>query len=467
MIGRRMFVMSAALALLAGACATVQDRPGGFATVTIEKPVHFSSPDGSDVTAAPGRYDVDSIEEAKLRLTPAESAAETSPLIVAAMALPHEEPVESRVALSVPNGEDEHHVVLLMPDGKGLDAGGTYSGTRARGGTIAPLAMVQVQAALVLQGPVVRDHGTPPPIVFSRIDYLGNYPSHRSPGWSNELQGLAHDLQNWFITQKDTLWKFALTHDLNRGVSKAAPPPGVRWSGIPGSLQQAGYDHFGDLDQYGGFLFIPLEGSRTPQIAVFRSYDLFFVGSFVLTRQTQAGWCALRLEPDGLYLYTSNNVINGSNPIFRYRVDLRQLNAIPANVAGAFQFVNSVALYQGSTPLSIKPYLQGGEFSPDGSHLFLVNGKSSDFDQKDGGIWVFRGTQFQFVIKSTHTSNSGSFFYEFHPGYSKYEEPEGITFWDLDGRGAPGLPGGQLHVILLDNDAGGDEFYIKHYRLVR
>lgn len=306
-----------------------------------------------------------------------------------------------------------------------------------------------------------------PPIVFSHIDYLGNYPSHRSPGWSNELQGLAHDLQNWFITQKDTLWKFPVTYDLNRGVSKAAPPPGVRWSGIPGSLQQAGYDHFGDLDQYGGFLFIPLEGSRTPQIAVFRSHDLSVVGSFVLTRQKQAGWCALRLESDGLYLYTSNNVIDGANPIFRYRIDLLQLYANPANAAAAFQFVNSVALYQGSTPLNIKPYLQGGEFSPDGSHLFLINGKASDFNAKDGGIWVFRGAPFQFITKSTDQSNAGSFIYEFHPGWSKYEEPEGLTFWDLDGGQAPGLPGGQLHVILLDNDSGGDEIYIKHYRLVR
>src|SRR5437867_4297112 len=118
MMRRRMLVVSAALALLAGACATMQDAPAPFTTITIEKSVHFSAPDGADVMAAPGRYHVDSIEDAKPQLTPAESAAGSSPLIVAAMALPHEEPVESRVALSVSNGEDEHHVVVLMADGK-------------------------------------------------------------------------------------------------------------------------------------------------------------------------------------------------------------------------------------------------------------------------------------------------------------------------------------------------------------
>ena len=77
------------------------------------------------------------------------------------MALPHKEPIESRVALSVPNGEDEHHIVLLMPGGKGLDAGGTYSGLRSRGSSIALLPMAQVQAAFLQQGPVVREHRMP------------------------------------------------------------------------------------------------------------------------------------------------------------------------------------------------------------------------------------------------------------------------------------------------------------------
>ena len=139
MIRQTMRVMGVTLALLAGACATMQDSPARYTTVTIEKPVHFSALDGADVMAAPGRYHVDSFEDATLRLTPAESGAGSSPLIVAAMALPHAEPIESRVALSLPNGEDEHHVVLLMPDGKGLDAGGTYSGLRSRGGNIRPL----------------------------------------------------------------------------------------------------------------------------------------------------------------------------------------------------------------------------------------------------------------------------------------------------------------------------------------
>ena len=127
--------------VLTVACATTPDMPSRFTTVTIEKPVHFSAPGGSDVVVPPGRYHVDTIEDAKLRLTPAESSSGTSPFVVAAVPLPHEKPIESQVALSFSGGEDQHHVVLLLPDGNGLDAGGTYSGIRSRGGTIASASM--------------------------------------------------------------------------------------------------------------------------------------------------------------------------------------------------------------------------------------------------------------------------------------------------------------------------------------
>jgi hypothetical protein len=58
-----------------------------------------------------------------------------------------------------------------MPDGKGLDAGGTYSGLRSRGGSIAPLPMVRVQAAFVQQGIAISDPHAPP--AFYVVSYGG------------------------------------------------------------------------------------------------------------------------------------------------------------------------------------------------------------------------------------------------------------------------------------------------------
>jgi hypothetical protein len=138
--------MGVVLVLLTGACATIQDRPMTD-RITLDRVVHFSAPDGDEIIAASGTYRIEAIEDRALRLSPGEVASSAPPLIVAAMALPHEQPIESRVALSVPNGEDEHHIVLLMPDGKGWDAGGTYSGIRSRGTAIPPLPMGLLRAA--------------------------------------------------------------------------------------------------------------------------------------------------------------------------------------------------------------------------------------------------------------------------------------------------------------------------------
>ena len=44
-----------------------------------------------------------------------------------------------------------------------------------------------------------------------------------------------------------------------------------------------------------------------------------------------------------------------------------------------------------------------------------------------------------------------------------YEEPEGLTLWDLDNGQAPGIRG-QLHVLLLNNDEPDpDNVSLKHY----
>ena len=147
--------MSAALVLLTGACATLQDR-ATTDSITLDKPVHFLAPDGSEVVAASGTYTIDAYDDTTLRLIPSEAVSGTTLLIVAAMALPHEQPIESRVALSVPNGEDEHHIVLLLPDGKGWDAGGTYSAVRPRGWNPTPLLLESIAKALTQQEKPIR-----------------------------------------------------------------------------------------------------------------------------------------------------------------------------------------------------------------------------------------------------------------------------------------------------------------------
>jgi hypothetical protein len=143
------------LALLTGACATIQDR-ATTDSITLDKPVHFLAPDGNDIVATSGTYRIEALEDRTLRLIPSEAVSGTTPLIVAAVALPHEQPIESRVALALPNGEDEHHVVLLLPDGKGWDAGGTYSAVRPRGWNPTPVLLDLIEKALAKKEKPIR-----------------------------------------------------------------------------------------------------------------------------------------------------------------------------------------------------------------------------------------------------------------------------------------------------------------------
>ena len=104
--------------------------------------------------------------------------------------------------------------------------------------------------------------------------------------------------------------------------------------------------------------------------------------------------------------------------------------------------------------------MQGGTFADD-RHLYISCGYYED-PHPSWGLHLFDMRTHRRIVRSTN--GSGSFNYEFHPGGSTDEEPEGLTYWDLDGRNVPGIRG-QLHAILLDNDANGDDVYFKHYRV--
>jgi hypothetical protein len=285
--------------------------------------------------------------------------------------------------------------------------------------------------------------------------YLGNYPNEANPGWHVNVQGLTHDSDNWFITQETDLWKIPVTHDLR---SVSANDPGVRRLrlGSITELATEGYDHFGDPTYYAfggsGYLLAPMEGGPHPAIAIFRASDLGYVDHAYLPEQSQAGWCAV--DPQG-NAYSSNGEITSIN---KYGVSWDTLHntrmlllTSPASISLLSETGASVTIER----------MQGGEISPGGELLYLVAGYL-DANRPSDGIHVFDLSTRRRIQRSTN--GSGHFNYEFNPGGLTQEEPEGLTIWDLDADGrAPGIKG-QLHVLLLDNDAPDtDDVYMKHY----
>ena len=306
----------------------------------------------------------------------------------------------------------------------------------------------------------------PPPITAPKIEakYIGQYPSDRSNGWSHNLQGIGHDDNNWFFTQAHRLWKFPVTHDLNKGVNLNNLPKGVRTVPIPIDLRKKGYDHFGDLVGHNGYLFIPLEATEgsnkdRPLLAVFRASTLAYIGCAPMRMQNRAGWIAV--NPTNGWLYSSNNLINPSNRLKVYSINYQALRygQVILTARGNKNLYN----IQGQL-LNMMPYMQGGEFSDDGRFLYLINGRASTATPSAlGGIWVFDFRTGKLTLKSSTTGNG--FRYEYHPGFPNAEEPEGLTYWNLNNRNAPNIKG-SLHVILLNTDlTSDDEFWLKHYTI--
>jgi hypothetical protein len=113
-------------------------------TITLDKPVHFSAPDGSDIVTVPGDYQV-AAESSALRLL--ELAGKRSfriHAIVTDLDVDANEPV----ALAIRFGEDEYHIILLMPGRKVHEAVGSSSGILTRGMVYKPLNGAQIKAAL-------------------------------------------------------------------------------------------------------------------------------------------------------------------------------------------------------------------------------------------------------------------------------------------------------------------------------
>jgi hypothetical protein len=289
--------------------------------------------------------------------------------------------------------------------------------------------------------------------------FLGDYPSEEELGYTEECQGIAHDSENWYITQDVVLWKIPVTCDLNRDPDKNPCPNTLSQHINDTPLGGLGYNHYGDLDYHEhageGYLVIPVEPLRPPAIAIIRARDLVYMGHDFLSGQgyIHAAWCAV---DDNDVLYGSNDTVTA---FYKYKIDW---NLVEAKAGGFLSYEGEFPLYRDAAmnPLQLE-YMQGGEFSESGKLLYVSNGDAES--DCDCGIHVLDA---QTGIRlASSTDGYGHFNYEYSPGSPNYEEPEGLTIWDLDDREVPGITG-QLHVILLDNDwevGNDDDIYIKHY----
>jgi hypothetical protein len=296
--------------------------------------------------------------------------------------------------------------------------------------------------------------------------FLGNYPHDRENFWSENAQGIANDGANWFITitgsfnSTPTLFKIPFSYDLNSGSAG-----GNVQRGMPSQLSSLGYNHFGDLDQAHGFLFVPVTGDGLPpQIAVFRTLpmDLAFLSSEIVP-DTGGGWVAIR--PGSNTLWVSGSDITEDTPVLEYEINWEALRRDGTLILKSPPKKISL-LDRGGVPVRLQT-MQGGVFNPEGTLLHLSSGYCDTF----GFIDVFFIDGGTGILQASSENGYGLFNFETHPapltpvgGLCQGEEAEGIDFLDVRGLGLPGIPDGQLHVILIRNSLfEDDDLYFKHY----
>jgi hypothetical protein len=277
-----------------------------------------------------------------------------------------------------------------------------------------------------------------------RIEYLGEYPSARRNGWSKELQGITHDNDSWFLTQRDKLWKFPRGHDFNVKLSKPSPDKGILMATIPEHLRAKGYDHMGDIDYHDGKIYVPLEHknhSKEHLLITFDAETMEFIGSYALSKNHMrcASWVAV--DKDSGLIFMSNNEIKEGSPIVVYSKEFVE-NDGTLRIKSVFY-----PLDENGKRLTIKR-VQGGVISADKRTLFLVS------DVQEGGILAFDLRSKRLIAHHR---------VRYKDKFPFYEELQGITIWPEEGYGAEYF-GGNLHMIMLDNDACDDDFYLKHFQ---
>lgn len=296
-------------------------------------------------------------------------------------------------------------------------------------------------------------------------NYFSTAPDDAQTNYAGAVQGITHDNGNWFISQTHGLWKIPVGLHLAGNIQ--CGQSGVVCRGLSSAPQLSGYNHIGDIDYYQynsttGFLLLPLEDypdKAVPAvIAVFNPVNLQYIAHAELPKPPglpqpkNAPWVAV--NPANGLVHT--NYAETPGIVFKFSLNWDTL--APGNMSlqydGKFDLLD-----EDGVRLDVGP--QGGVFSESGNLFYINNGYLKTYNSHKDGISVFDMQTKQRIAHSTMAAGE-TFWYGYATGFPDYEEPEGLTIWDLDEHpGAAQGMSGQLHVLLLNNRS--DNVYIRHY----
>lgn len=133
-------------------------------TISLDSPVRFQAPDGTDVQVPAGSYHVKIATDTALQLQPAYSSE--TPLTIHGAPIDLEQHLPESVAIVLGAHDNQRHVVMLSPQGRGVEAVGMV-------GDVAPRAILGVaspadrELAILTSGFLQRAGALPTPVLSS------------------------------------------------------------------------------------------------------------------------------------------------------------------------------------------------------------------------------------------------------------------------------------------------------------
>jgi hypothetical protein len=259
----------------------------------------------------------------------------------------------------------------------------------------------------------------------------GQYPLRQGWDFGNDIQGVTHDSNNWYMSRTNYLFgKYGELIKIGKGTDLGNEQGGEvtqpsEWLRL--------YDHYGDLSLVNGNLMVAADGPAGCAVGVFRTTNLSLVGFKKLSTAGGCGWLAY--NPRDRVYYTGLPG-GGSNLLGRFSISVLN-NEITTSQNSNLLLTSSVS------------GIQGGEFSA------------------RGVLWVWVGINTLPLHLYAIDPNNGFIYHRaaFNgTGTPSDWEAEGITVWDLTGGGAPNI-GGHLHLQVLDNDDWSkDQFTFWHLK---
>ncbi len=322
-----------------------------------------------------------------------------------------------------------------------------YSGTEATYIFNAPdmLSMNDQTSSMIVQ----YDYGEP---LYRNSSWTFN------ETWTENAQGIANaDGYATYITQTGTMWRISWGYGFSGINCSSAGVTCVSVANdIPTALKNAGYTHFGDPDYYSGWVLVPLEDKTAPYgppvLLVYNgtTTPMTFAGwDYFPNQATNAGWVSV--NPATGRLWTSDATINNTsgNRLWSYTMNWGSLCTAGPPSCDFLTGGTYKNLYQrnGSTAVNLVT-LQGGDFTADGSELFLSNSSVSG----DGfGVRLFSASSGALRVRSWRYQWYGHFMLDIVDATD--EEVEG-----LDVRNST-----TMDVIVTDWEPTNDHVFWKQF----